>query len=130
MVRACWDEKFAELAHLIAVLDADKLCELPMLRAMGAEPASTESQLVALIQMRCPFKERLTVCLIQRNAESLVAAALKCEGRQDIPEKNVNLRDRILNAAAWFPDRRLRDCIRASVPSFAGLVRQVVALMS
>ena len=118
VLKACWDKKFADVTHLVAVLDSDKIRELPMLTKAGVHKGSTDKQIVDVIRARAPIGKRLQICLLEKNAETLVRAVLSCEGRPVTIEKDRNNRDIVLNRAAW-SDRRTRDCVLNAVPSFA-----------
>lgn len=128
VLKACWDKKFADVTHLVAVLDSDKIRELPMLTKAGVHKGSTDKQIVDVIRARAPIGKRLQICLLEKNAETLVRAVLSCEGRPVTIEKDRNNRDIVLNRAAW-SDRRTRDCVLNAVPSFAELVRVVASLV-
>jgi hypothetical protein len=123
LLTACKDEvpRMRE-PNVFALFDADGLHRL--LKLPGN--TSPRDQLAALCsQLPDP---RLRVFLLDRNTETLVAAAADCLGDDQPPSKNTLIRDKLFGKAAW-GSRASRDCIRDKVPSFDGFIAELIPLI-
>ncbi|MCC6785538.1 MAG: hypothetical protein IT457_21985 [Planctomycetes bacterium] len=113
-----WQRVAPRGAPLLALIDSDRIRDHvpPEIR----EHAGVE----AWIRARFSEPARLTVILLDRNLETVIAAIRDCgEAEVQLVEsalrKDLNARDRLLGKLGADSDRRaLRDCVRGAVPSF------------
>jgi hypothetical protein len=122
--RPLWDAAL----HLIAVLDSDKLHDLLGGEARKLVPDPAYDVWSAQMAARCRERigphdaARLTICLIDRNLETL----LKILGDNSV-EKDVVQRDKVLQGASGDP-ALIRRGLEA-MPSWANLVDTVATIV-
>lgn len=109
--------------NVFALFDTDRLRDLLNLKG----DIQLSDQLVEL-RSRLPDPVRPRVFPLERNTETLVAAAADCLKRPQ-PGKNKLDRDKLLGSAAWDHSRASRDCIRDKLPSFAAFVDELIPLV-
>ena len=128
-------EDAADLTHdgrvLVAIFDDDRVRELLRLDRQACRTLVKDT-----IATGCTARSLLEVVLLERNIEDVVAAAARALGRPaDDPQVaralgkragHPEARDSILHAAAS-ADMAVRRAILAAVPSFARVVRGLVA---
>jgi hypothetical protein len=129
-------EDAANLTHdgraLVAVFDDDRVRKL-----LGLDGRACKTLVKEAIAAGGTAGTLLEVVLLQRNIEDVVVAAARALGRpMDDPQVvralgkhagHPEARDAILHAAAASADVAVRQAILAAVPSFARVVRGLVA---
>jgi hypothetical protein len=117
-------------APVVAVLDSDRI------RDHAEARDKTLPEIEEMIRRSCAQTGLLTVVLLEKNVETLIAAARDCDQgvtlSRDMVDaalaKDLNQRDILLAKVAHDVHRRtIRDCIRGKVPSFGRAVAAVVA---
>ncbi len=116
---------------VIAIFDNDRIREQLNLQSC----APTEDVLAAITRRLKDGKERLHIEFLEKNAESVLRAALKCGGGTEfeamapeaIERKRPVARD-IMFTRIVRSDRAFRDCIRSAVPSTKAIVVRMLTL--
>ena len=111
-------------ANVFALFDSDNLHRL-----LGLSGDTQLADQLAALRSRLPDEGRPRVFLLERNTETLVAAAADCLGREPPSGKSKLDRDKLLASAAWDYSRASRDCIRERVASFDAFIAELTPLV-
>ena len=128
LLKACEDAREARsFRRIIAVFDDDKIRGH---KRLGLSSGACKAEVRAAITRHSAFPELLTVVLLGRNMESVVAAVQGCRGLPETEKLRLPDRDAVLASIAWRPDYApLRACVLARVPSLEYLVARLVKIV-
>jgi hypothetical protein len=116
--------------RLVALFDGDRVREL-----LGLRPDATAAQVEQKVKEGSTAPDKLTVLLLDRNMEDVVAAAGSCDATinrsllQRALGKQLEARDLVLAGAARAGKESVRACILKKVPSLNDLVELLCQIL-
>ena len=135
IVRSCRRDvhRLAPRGQIVfALIDNDRIRD----HLSGVDARAENSVVERVIKSQSDAPAQLEVFLLEKNTETVIEAAKRCD--PSLPEdavvqalrKNLAQRDRIFNNVARGRARAIRDCIRGSVPALHRLVIALCAVVS